>query len=71
MNLAVCNCEQYRQMLADKGVRGQHHHPGIDAAFNPKLVLGFVGRFSTYGFRKGADLLQQVNDLDFVKTCRH
>lgn len=33
------------------------------------MVLGFVGRFSTYGFRKGADLLQQVNDLDFVELA--
>ena len=69
MNLAVCNCERYRQMLADKGVRASTIIPGIDAAFNPKLVLGFVGRFSTYGFRKGADLLQQVNDLDFVELA--
>lgn len=69
MDLALCNCDQYRQRLAAMGRRAVTIIPGVDKTFVPKLVLGFVGRFSTYGMRKGADLLQQVNGLDFVQLA--
>jgi hypothetical protein len=69
VDLAVCNCNQYRRALEARGVRAATVIPGVDAAFSPKLVLGFVGRFSAYGPRKGADILQRVSELDFVELA--
>jgi glycosyltransferase involved in cell wall biosynthesis len=69
VDLAVCNCDQYRRALESRGCRAATVLPGVEAAFTPKLVLGFVGRFNSYGKRKGVDLLQQVGGLEFVELA--
>lgn len=66
IDLALCNCDQYRDALRRMGTRAETVIPGVDPSFSPKLVLGFVGRFYDYEMRKGIDLLQKVNELDFV-----
>jgi len=44
-------------------------YPGIDPMYQPKIVLGFVGR--TYeGGRKGDELLEKVSCLPFVELKR-
>ena len=67
IDLAICNCDQYCKALKERGCRAVTILPGVEASYTPKLVLGFVGRFSCYGARKGVDLLKQVSDLDFVE----
>jgi glycosyltransferase involved in cell wall biosynthesis len=66
VDLALCNCDQYRDALRETGARAETVIPGIEPSFRPRLVLGFVGRFHNYGHRKGFDLLQKVAELDFV-----
>lgn len=67
VDLALCNCDQYRDALRQMGTRAETVIPGVDPSFRPKLILGFVGRFHDYGFRKGSDLLQKVIKLNFVE----
>jgi len=67
VDLPVCMCDQYCEALRKMECRAVTILPGVEASFTPKLVLGFVGRFSCYGARKGVDLLKQVSELDFVE----
>lgn len=67
VDLAVCNCDRYCRLIRKMGIDAETIIPGVDPKFTPKLILGFVGRFSSYGMRKGIDLLHQVADLDFVE----
>lgn len=69
VDLALCNCDQYRDTLRQMGTRAETVIPGVDPSFRPKLVLGFVGRIHDYGKRKGIDLLHKVSKLNFVDLC--
>lgn len=66
VDFAICNCEKYRHELSERGVNAYTIIPGIDEIFRPVLKVGFVGRFSDYGYRKGSDILESVNQLNFV-----
>lgn len=65
VDLAVCNCDKYRDLIADLGVQAQTIVPGVEDTFAPMLRLGVVGRLYGSG-RKGEDLLRRVAKLPFV-----
>lgn len=67
VDLAICNCEKYRLELSEQGSNAVTIIPGISHSFRPKLTVGFIGRFSNYGERKGENLLKLVSDLNFVE----
>lgn len=67
-NYCICHAKQYENLIRQEGQENVTTiQPGVDFDFfKPKLKLGFVGRFSHYGYRKGRDLLDKVAELDFV-----
>ena len=67
VDLAICNCDIYRDELRALGVAAETVLPGVDQSFTPKLRLGFVGRLGDYARRKGGDLLEKVAALPFVE----
>jgi len=66
VDLAICISEKYRKELTDQGSNAVTIIPGIGENFNPKLIVGFVGRFSSYGERKGDNILSAVSEIEFV-----
>jgi len=67
VDFAVCMSERYAAYLREKGITHcRQIMPGLDGFFRPKLVLGWFGRFSYYGDRKGKGLFDKVRELDFV-----
>ena len=62
---------QYQQALIARGLPCDLViQPTDPTHFTPKLILGFVGRFkghTDYSKRKGAKLLEQVQELPFVE----
>lgn len=66
VDLAICNCDQYRDQLRSMNVCAETILPGVGKQFVPRLRLGFMGRFANYAWRKGADILEKVSRLPFV-----
>jgi len=67
VDYSICMSEKYVTHLKENGINNCCCiTPGIDPFFKPKLVLGWFGRFSSYGYRKGKDLFKKVQQLDFV-----
>jgi predicted SAM-dependent methyltransferase len=66
VDFAISNSEKYRRELSSYGVKSCTVIPGVSPNFRPRLVVGFVGRFSSYGHRKGQDLLSIVSKVDWI-----
>ncbi len=65
VDLAICMNTKYTQELIQMGLRAVKITPGVDPAYKPKLRLAIVGSLR-YGFRKGVDLIESIQDLPFV-----
>ena len=66
VDLAVCNCDKYRDEIDSIGIPAHTIVPGIEEHFVPVLRLGVIGRLQA-DHRKGVDLLQRVARLPFVR----
>jgi len=71
----VCHSNKYAQILKKYGKRNVTViTPGVDSAFKPKLILGFIGRsYRNWSIekwrtdRKGERLLDELKKLDYVE----
>lgn len=74
VDYSVCLSKLYLNALKEKGIENiVQIVPGVDLNhFNPKLVLGFVGRYPNlrYKNRKGKKLLDETSRLSFVDVKR-
>lgn len=67
VDMPICMTEKYVEKLLVRGIKSTYIIPGVDPKFTPKLYLAFIGRYGSYGARKGSDLIDRISRLPYVE----